>query len=45
MPLGPVLLEMKMGALLTILGGLLAFIVARLLRVGRFGHHSKTSAL
>ncbi len=35
MPLGPVLLEMKMGALLTIAGGGLAFAVARLLRVGR----------
>jgi NhaA family Na+:H+ antiporter len=36
MPLGPVLLEMKMGALVTIAGGGLAFAVARLLRVGRF---------
>jgi NhaA family Na+:H+ antiporter len=36
MPLGPLLLEMKMGALMTIGGGGLAFAVARLLRVGRF---------
>ena len=36
MPLGPLLLEMKMGALMTIAGGGLAFAVARLLRVGRF---------
>jgi Na+:H+ antiporter, NhaA family len=36
MPLGPILLEMKMGALLTIAGGGLAFAAARLLRVGRF---------
>jgi NhaA family Na+:H+ antiporter len=37
MPLGPVLLEMKMGALVTVAGGGLAFAVARWLRVGRFG--------
>jgi NhaA family Na+:H+ antiporter len=36
MPPGPVLLEMKMGALVTIGGGVLAFAAARLLRVGRF---------
>jgi NhaA family Na+:H+ antiporter len=36
MPLGPILLELKMGALVTIAGGGLAFIVARLLKVGRF---------
>jgi NhaA family Na+:H+ antiporter len=36
MPLGPVLLEMKMGALVTIAGAGLAFGVARWLRVGRF---------
>ena len=36
MPLGPVLLEMKMGALMTIAGSGLAFAVARLLRVGQF---------
>jgi Na+:H+ antiporter, NhaA family len=36
MPLGPLLLEMKLGALITIAGGGLAFAVARLLRVGRF---------
>jgi NhaA family Na+:H+ antiporter len=33
---GPVLLEMKMGALVTIAGSGLAFVMARLLRVGRF---------
>jgi hypothetical protein len=37
MPPGPVLLEMKMGALVTIFGAGLAFLTARLLRVGRFG--------
>ena len=36
MPPGPVLLEMKMGALVTVAGGVLAFAMARLLRVGRF---------
>jgi NhaA family Na+:H+ antiporter len=36
MPPGPILLEMKMGALITIFGGVLAFAVARLLRVGQF---------
>ena len=36
MPLGTLLLEMKMGALITIAGGGLAFAVARLLNVGRF---------
>jgi len=36
MPLGPLLLEMKMGALVTILGSALSFAVARLLRVGRY---------
>jgi NhaA family Na+:H+ antiporter len=36
MPMGPLLLQMKMGALVTIAGGGLAFAVARLLRVGRF---------
>ena len=38
MPVGPLLLQMKMGALLTIAGSGLAFAVARLLRVGRFAH-------
>jgi NhaA family Na+:H+ antiporter len=33
---GPVLLEMKMGALVTVAGGGLAFAMARLLQVGRF---------
>lgn len=36
MPPGPILLEMKMGGLVTIFGGALAFAAARLLRVGRF---------
>jgi Na+:H+ antiporter, NhaA family len=36
MPVGPLLLQMKMGALVTIAGGGLAFAAARLLRVGRF---------
>jgi NhaA family Na+:H+ antiporter len=36
MPLGPLLLELKMGALVTIAGGALAFAAARVLRVGRF---------
>jgi NhaA family Na+:H+ antiporter len=36
MPPGPVLLEMKMGALVTIAGGGLAFAVARVLRAGQF---------
>ena len=36
MPLGALLLEMKMGALITIAGGGLAFAVARVLTVGRF---------
>jgi NhaA family Na+:H+ antiporter len=36
MPPGPVLLEMKMGALVTIVGSVAAFAVARLLRVGQF---------
>jgi NhaA family Na+:H+ antiporter len=40
MPPGPVLLEMRMGALVTIFGGVLAFAAARLLRVGRFAHRS-----
>jgi NhaA family Na+:H+ antiporter len=36
MPLGVLLLQLKLGALVTIAGGVLAFIVARVLRVGRF---------
>jgi len=36
MPLGGILLEMKMGALVTIAGAALAFAAARVLRVGRF---------
>ena len=37
-PLGPVLIEVKIGALLTIAGALLAIGTAALLRVGRFAH-------
>ena len=36
MPPGPLLLEMKMGALVTVAGCVPAFVAARLLRVGRF---------
>jgi NhaA family Na+:H+ antiporter len=36
MPLGVLLLQLKLGALVTIAGSALAFIVARVLRVGRF---------
>jgi NhaA family Na+:H+ antiporter len=36
MPVGPLLLEMKMGALVTIAGSALAFAAALVLRVGRF---------
>jgi NhaA family Na+:H+ antiporter len=36
MPLGPLLLKLKMGALITVAGGGLAFAAAGLLRVGRF---------
>jgi Na+/H+ antiporter NhaA len=36
MPTGPILLEMKMGALVTMAGSALAFAFARVLRVGRF---------
>lgn len=36
MPLGPVLLQMKMGALVTVAGAGLAFAAARVLKVGRF---------
>jgi NhaA family Na+:H+ antiporter len=36
MPPGPMLLEMRMGGLLTIFGGVLALAVARWLRIGRF---------
>lgn len=39
MPFGPVLLELKMGALLTLLGALLALAAAAALGVGRFGPH------
>lgn len=35
-PAGPILIQTKMGALTTIAGTLLAFVSARLLRVGRF---------
>jgi NhaA family Na+:H+ antiporter len=38
MPFGPLLSQMKTGALVTIAGGGLAFALARWLRVGRFAH-------
>ena len=44
MPLGPMLLEMKMGALVTLAGGALAFVVALLLGVGRFARGSHAGA-
>lgn len=37
MPTGPLQLQLKLGALLTVLGAGVAFAAARLLRVGRFG--------
>ena len=37
MPIGPLLLETKMGALLTVAGAGLAIGLASVLRVGRFG--------
>jgi hypothetical protein len=37
LPPGQLLTESSMGALLTLVGALLAFLAARLLRVGRFG--------
>jgi Na+:H+ antiporter, NhaA family len=40
-PPGPLLLEMKTGALVTIAGGGLAFAMARLLRVGRFARSTR----
>ena len=40
MPLGPLLRQLKMGALFTLGGGALAFAAARLLRVGRFAPQS-----
>ena len=36
MPLGVLLLQLKLGALVTIAGSALAFVAARVLRVGRF---------
>ncbi|HEX3704918.1 MAG TPA: Na+/H+ antiporter NhaA [Vicinamibacterales bacterium] len=38
MPPGTMLLELKMGALITLTGAVVAAIAARLLRVGRFAH-------
>jgi NhaA family Na+:H+ antiporter len=49
-PIGPVLIETKIGAMLTASGVLLALIAARLLRAGRFadlavsGHHGRAPA-
>jgi NhaA family Na+:H+ antiporter len=42
---GPVLSELKMGALLTLGGGGMAFIAARVLRVGRFGRNTRGARL
>ena len=39
-PVGPILAELKIGAVATGIGVPLAFAAARLLHVGRFGHHS-----
>jgi NhaA family Na+:H+ antiporter len=36
MPLGVLLLQLKLGALVTVAGSVIAFVVARVLRVGRF---------
>lgn len=44
MPFGPVLLELKMGALLTLLGVPLAVAAAAALGVGRFGPHPPASS-
>jgi NhaA family Na+:H+ antiporter len=41
---GAVLSELKMGALLTLAGGVLALLAARMLRVGRFAHRVGRSA-
>jgi NhaA family Na+:H+ antiporter len=40
LPVGGVLTQIKVGALSTVLGAVAAYIVARLLRVGRFGGHT-----
>jgi NhaA family Na+:H+ antiporter len=40
LPVGGVLTPIKVGALSTVLGGVAAYVVARLLRVGRFGGHT-----
>ena len=40
LPAGPLLAELKLGALLSLLGVPLAFIAARLLHVGRFAAHA-----
>jgi NhaA family Na+:H+ antiporter len=40
LPAGPLLAELKLGALLTPVGILLAWLAARLLRVGRFAPHA-----
>jgi len=45
MPAGPLLAEVKLGALLSLLGLPLAFIAARLLRVGRFAGHAHVQLL
>jgi NhaA family Na+:H+ antiporter len=45
LPAGPLLAEIKLGALLSLLGLPLAFIAARLLRVGRFAGHAHVHSL
>ena len=45
LPAGPLLAEVKLGALLSLLGLPLAFIAARLLHVGRFGRHAHVHPL
>jgi NhaA family Na+:H+ antiporter len=43
-PAGPLLNELKLGALSTIVSAVLAFAAARVLRVGRFSRASRTSS-
>jgi hypothetical protein len=42
MPFGPLLLQMKIGALLTVTGAALAFAAAWALGVGRFSRNDRT---
>jgi NhaA family Na+:H+ antiporter len=45
LPAGPLLAELKLGALLSLLGLPLAFLAARLLQVGRFARHAHVHPL